>query len=105
MTKVKRFARRWWWAFLLAAAVVGFVLWKILGPRPADPELAVEPPKFLEMARKEVERVHLEGEVEKAKVRATADSQREAIADIEETAKDDPAEARKELAAFLAQNL
>lgn len=104
MTKIKRFFRRWWWAFVLAATAVGWVLWKMFGPRlPDAPD--PEPPKFLEKAREQVERVHLEAEVEKAKVRTTADVKVKEIDAIEEKGKDDPAKAREELAEWLAANL
>lgn len=105
ITKFKRFVRKWWWLILLAGGVVLYVAWKVFGPRePANAPLK-PPPKFIEMARAEVEKVHLEGEVEKAKIRTRADVQREQIAAIEEKGKKDPAAARKELADFLAANL
>ena len=107
MKKVQRFIRRWWWAFLLAAGFIASILWKLLGPKDgSDPADGLpKPPTFLDRARDEVERVHLEAEVEKAKVRAQADAQKEVIAKIEEKGKTDPAGARKDIADWLAGNL
>lgn len=107
VTKVTRFVRKWWWLILAVGGVALWVLWKIFQPRRPDapaPALT-KPPKLIEMARAEVERVHLEGEVEKAKVRAEAKAQVQQIEAIEEKGKTDPAAARKDLAAFLATNL
>jgi hypothetical protein len=105
IAKVKRFVRQWWWLFLLGAGVVLYVAWKVFGPREPVNGPPKPPPKFIDMARTEVEKVHLEGEVEKAKIRTRAEGQREQIAAIEEKGKKDPAAARRELAAFLASNL
>ena len=106
MTKAKRFVRKWWYLILLGLGATAWVLWQVFKPRaPGAAVLEPEPPKFLEMARVEVERVHLEGEVEKAKVRTVAKIQSKQIDEIEEKGKDDPAAARAELAAFLAANL
>lgn len=107
MKKVQRFIRRWWWAFLLAAGFLVSILWKLLGPKNGSgpPDGPLKPPTFVERARNEVERVHLEAAVEKAKVRAQADAQKKVIADIEEKGKTDPAGARKDIADWLAGNL
>jgi len=104
MKKIVRFIRRWWWAVILLAAAVGWFLWQMLGGS-REPGPPPKPPKFLDLARNEVEKVHLEGEVEKAKVRTVAKVQNEQIDAIEEKGKKDPAAARKELADFLAANL
>lgn len=104
MVKIKRFFRRWWWAIMIAAAATLWLLREMFTPIKA-PGWQLPPPKFLEKAKVEVERVRLEGEVEKAKVRATADVQREQIEAIEEEGKEDPAKAREEMAAWLAKNL
>lgn len=100
-----RFVRRWWWAILLATGVVAAVLWKVFGPRMPDADVAMPHPKFIDLARDKVERVHLEGEIEKAKIRTEADGKRKQIEAIEEKGKTDPAAARKQLAEFLAANL
>ncbi len=106
MAKAKRFVRRWWHLIVLGLGITGWVLWRMFKPRaPGVVELEPEPPKFLEMARVEVERVHLEAEVEKVKVRTIAEVELKQIDAIEEKGKDDPAAARAELAAFLAANL
>jgi hypothetical protein len=106
MKKVERFIRKWWWVLLLGLGVVLTILWKLLGPRgEPPPDDSVIPPTFVDRARDQVERVHLEGDVEKARVRATSDVQRKAIDSIEEKGKDDPKGARKDIAAFLSANL
>jgi hypothetical protein len=106
MAKIKRFIRRWWWVFLLVAGFILSIVWKLLGPRKGpEPEGTAKPPTFVDRARDEVERVHLEAEVEKAKVRAQADAQKEVIAKIEEKGKTDPKGARKDIADWLAGNL
>lgn len=68
-------------------------------------DLTIPSKTFVERARSEVEKVHLEGEVEKAKVRTVAEVQIKEIETIEKKGKEDPAQARKDLAAFLAANL
>lgn len=107
MNHVRRFVRQWWWAFVAVAGGVFLLVWRILASRPGgepiDPPATT--PTLSERAKVEVERVRLEGEVEKAKVTATADAHREEIARIEETGKTDPKEARRQLAAHLARNL
>jgi hypothetical protein len=104
MKNVLRIVRKWWWVIILALGTVGWILWKVFGPRDSGAALPA-PPKFLDMARAEVERVHLEGEVEKAKVRTEATGQMKQIEAIEEKGKKDPAAARRDLADFLSQNL
>lgn len=98
--------REWWWLVAAVLGVVIFALWQILKPKGGG-SLPDEPvaPKFAEKAKAEVERVRLEGEVEKAKVRATGDAQRKEIEVIEEKAQEDPVQARKDMAAWLARNL
>jgi hypothetical protein len=49
--------------------------------------------------------VRLEGEVEKARVKATATVCNEQLDDIEVIGREDPAEARRQLAFWLANNL
>jgi len=100
-----RFVRRWWWAFALGAGVVGVALWQIFGPRaPGAPPVTVSP-KLIERAREQVERVHLEGEVEKARIRTQAEGVHKQLDAIEEKGKADPKAARKDLAAFLSASL
>ena len=104
MSKVWRFIRRWWWTFIVGAAIVAFVVWRIVRNPPEEGEEDV-PPQFLEAAKDQIERVQLEGEVEKARVRATADAQRAEIDRIEEMGQEDPREARRQMASWLSQNL
>ena len=108
MKKVWRFVRRWWWAFVAGAAVVLALAWKLVSPgRGADVDDGEDEqrPTFAERARNEVERVVLEGEVEKARIKATAEVQNEELDRIEEKAQEDPAEARRQIAAWLTRNL
>ena len=108
MRAVWRFIKRWWWTFLLGAAAVGGVVLLILLPKKDETTpMPGEPPRrtFKDRAKVEVERVRLEGEVEKARTKATADVQREQIDQIEEVGKEDPEEGRRQMAAWLAANL
>jgi hypothetical protein len=107
MKKIKRFIRKFWWVLVVGAAIIFAVLWKLLGPKAPDPELesALKPPTFLDRARDNVDRVHLEGEVEKARVRAEADSDKRIIDAIEEMGKENPKVARRDIAIWLNANL
>lgn len=108
MKKVWRFIRRWWWAFLAgAAAVLGVVATILLRPkRDTNPDpLEPKQPTFREVADNQVERIRLEGEVEKARVTARADAQRERIQEIEAKGQEDPKAARAELAEWLRNNM
>lgn len=109
MKAVQRFIRKWWWLILLGLAVLFTVLWKVLsggrgGSAPIG-DLVVPKQTFVEKARDQVEKVHLEAEVEKAKVRTVAKEQMKQIEAIEEKGKTEPKKAREDLAAFLAANL
>lgn len=84
--------------------MIGGIVLAILLPK-GNNEPNDAPPKFLDKARVEVERIHLEGEVEKARVRATADAQRAELDRIEEQGREDPVAAREALSAFLNNNL
>lgn len=105
MAKITRWLRKWWWLLVIGAGVALAVLWHVFGPRRAGPPPPMQMPKLLDLARDKVEKIHLEGEVEKAKIRAVADEQRKQIAAIEDKGKADPAAARAELAAWLGKNL
>lgn len=100
-----RFIRKWWWLFLVGIGLIFVVAWRLLKPTNMQEDEMPEVPQFLEMAREKVEKVHLEGEVQKAKVRATAEAQVEEIKRIEEKGKEDPVQARKDLANLLARTL
>jgi|SRR5210317_201383 len=103
MVRLKSFLRKWWWIVASCAALVAYVVMKLfLRPRNSD---VVPPPEFLSKARNEIEKARLEGEIEKAKAKATADVHREQLNQIEEKAKRSPAEARKELSEWLMRNL
>lgn len=110
MKQAWRWVRQWWWVIVAAVAGILGLVWRIMAAQPkrggdgVDP-LLPPPPTLTERANVEVERVRLEGEVEKARVTATADAHRAELDRIEETAKADPAAARRQLAGFLAKNL
>lgn len=107
MRSVWRFLRQWWWAFLAVAGGLTILIWRILMARSGaqlDPEI-VPGPTFADRARDEVERVRLEGEVEKAKVTAQADAQRAELDRIEEVGRSDPRAARRQLSDFLTRSL
>lgn len=105
MKKVERFVRRYWWILILAAGFVFSILWKILGPKDAPLDDEVKVPTFVERARDKIERVHLEGDVDKAKIRAVADEDQKVIAAIEKKGETDPKGAREDIAKWLASNL
>jgi len=104
VTKVWRFLRQWWWLFLLGALIVAGVLWAILANRGPNGE-PPPPLPFLDVAKNEVEKVRLEGEVEKARIAATADAQRSELDRIEAVGENNPVEARRQVADWLAANL
>lgn len=102
--KVWRFIREWWWIFVAgAAAIGGVILALVLNPSPEPEE--EKPPSYKDKAQNEVEKVRLEGEIEKARVTATADAQRAELDEIEAVGENDPAEGRRQMADWLAANL
>lgn len=107
MIKVWRWLKRWWWTIVVGAATVaGFVFWLLLPKPKRDSTPGQPPPKtFKERAQEQVERVQLEGEIEKARVAAKAEAQNEQLDNIEVIGQEDPAEARRQLASWLTQNL
>lgn len=108
MTKVWRFIRQWWWLFLAVAGTVLAVVWRLMVMKPSRGGTASTEPKlpsFADRAHEEVERVRLEGEVEKARVTATADVHRAEIDRIEDLGTTDPKAARRQLAGWLGRNL
>lgn len=85
----------------------GFLFWLLL-PKPKHdswPGQHLPPKTFKARAVEEVERVRLEGEVDKARVKATATVHNEQLDDIEVVGREDPAEARRQLAFWLTSNL
>lgn len=104
MAKVKRFIRQWWWVFVAAAAAVFAILWAILSNTGGEPD---PDPKssYKDKAQNEVEKVRLEGEIEKARITATADAERGQLDEIEAVGENDPAEGRRQMADWLAANL
>jgi hypothetical protein len=98
MEKVWRALRQAWWLVVgLVAAVMGvgaLLVFRASGPKP-----------LRERAREEVERVRLEGELEKARQKVLAQVQRAELRHIEQQAKEDPKGARRNLAAWLQRNL
>ena len=112
MKKLQRFLRRWWWAFLAGAGALLGIMVAILIPRrknqlPINSSTPSMPPQptFTDRARTEVERVRLEGEVEKARIQAAAEAQHVQLDEIETVGETDPAEGRRMLATWLRNNL
>jgi hypothetical protein len=112
MEKVSRFLRQAWWLVVgLVAAVMGvgaLLVFRASGKRPEATTWrpGQKTPKPLrERAREEVERVRLEGELEKARQKVLAQVQRAELRHIEQQAKEDPKGARRNLAAWLQRNL
>lgn len=102
--KVWRFLKQSWWWILLIVGGVFLAIWKI-GDRGGKDAPEPQGPTFTERARGEIERVRLEGELEKARVTARADAQRAELDTIEEVGRDNPAEGRRQLANWLSSNL
>ena len=108
MLKVWRFVKRWWWAFLLGlATILGAVAAIILRPKPDIEQSPGYVPKqtFRDKAREQVERVRLEGEIEKARVKTRAEIENDELDEIEQIGENDPAEGRRRLASWLQSNL
>lgn len=111
MDRVWRALRLSWWLVVgVGAAAVGLlavlVFWR-QGRREAitwRPGMQVKKP-LRERAQEEVERVRLEGELEKAKAKAYAQTQRAELRRIENRGKEDPKVARQHLARWLQDNL
>jgi len=106
MTQVWRTVRKWWWVLVAVAAGIFLIAWRLMA-KPGGPDQPVPPqvPTLADRARQEVERVRLEGEVEKARAKAAADAQRSEIDRIEELGQSKPVEARRQLAEWLQRNL
>lgn len=104
-----RFIRRWWWVILgTLAAALGAALAIFVRPSDAEREQwegRQRPQTFRQRAAQEVERVHLEGEVEKARVRAQTWQRNRELDEIEVIGENNPTEGRKQLAGWLAKNL
>lgn len=102
-----RWIRKWWWIVLGAVAAVGGVLFAVLVASDSDaPDEETEPkPTMRKRAEAQVERIRLEGEIEKARITATADSERRDLDRIEQLAEENPAEARRQLSTWLNGNL
>ena len=110
MKAALRFVRKWWWVVLAGLAALLTIVGKVLSrpksaPEPGPIETSQPKKTLVEKARDQVEKVHLEGEVEKAKIQTVAKSQMNEIKAIEEVGKTDPKKAREQLADFLASNL
>jgi hypothetical protein len=108
---VWRFIRRWWWAFLAAIAAILGVIASIFFRSTRYSDVAHDPSEekprqsFKERAEKEVELVKLEGEIEKARVEAIADVMNQELDNIETLGKENPVEARRQLALWLQTHL
>jgi len=70
-----------------------------------SPREQQEKQTFKERAQTQVERVRLEGEIERARVAAVAETQSAEVDRIEEVGQEDPAEGRRQISAWLANNL
>lgn len=106
MVKIGRFVRRWWWAILAVTGAVFLVFWRLLAKKPELPVTLLTPhPTFVERAQDKVERIRLEGELEKARAASVAQARYAEIERIEDVGKTDPKEARKQLAQWLTRNL
>ena len=107
--KVWRFIRRWWWALLMVlAAIAGAVAAALLRPKETNIESSpghLPQKTFKDRAREQVERVRLEGEIERARVQAKAQAQQEQLDEIEQIGENDPVEGRRRLASFLQSTL
>jgi len=102
--RVARWVRKWWWAVLAAGAVVVTVLWRALTSNEAHVALSTNT-MFAEAAKTQVERVRLEGEIEKARASAKSEQRNVEIDEIERVGETDPVEARRLVSSWLARNL
>lgn len=108
MKKVWRFIKKWWWLFLMGlASIAGAVAAVLLRPKPDPVPAPGTPPNrtFKERAAEQVERVRLEGEIEKARVQTRAEVENDELDEIERIGENDPAEGRRQLARWLQGNL
>lgn len=108
--RVWRFLRRWGWAILAVVAAIlgGIIVALARKPNPAVNNTTtghIPPVTFKQKAQQEVERVRLEGEIEKARVQATTESRHATLDTIEQVGENDPAEGRRMLATWMASNL
>jgi len=82
------------------------VFWLMIPRSKRDtPNIGLPPKTFKDRAQERVERVRLEGEIEKARVKATAAEKNQQLDQIEAIGSNHPAEARKQLASWLQHNL
>lgn len=103
MKKLKELLKKWWAVIVVTAAMAIVLVTRLLKNHPTG---TVAPVGGLAKAyRDEVVRVNLEAEIEKERVRATADAERAEIDRIDELGKTDPVEARRKLAEFVARTL
>lgn len=113
-----RFLRKsWYWLLLLASTVaVGIVGFCYARRRIPGDVIEGDPgsdfPERLRRVQEErarlgfhLERVRLEGEIERARVTAGADTRRAELAEIERVGENDPVAARRALATWLTENL
>lgn len=103
-----RFVRRWWWALLMGVAtVLGAVASVLLRPKPDIGRGLgyVQKKPFKEGAAEKIERIRLEGEVERARVKVRAQIEGDELDEIERIGENNPSEGRRRLATWLSQNL
>lgn len=97
MKRVWIFLKKWWWVFILGIAVVLFFALRINTQDDDGEELD----NFVNKVRKNIDKVNDEADIEKAKIKAKADADREELERIK--AMDDEKERRKRLAELLTR--
>jgi hypothetical protein len=103
MIVVWRWIKKWWWTIVFGVVTVfGFLFWLLL-PKQKNDSKDSEKLTFKEKAQTKIEYIKLEGEIEKARVKATADIHSQRLDKIEACGKYDPAEARRQLANWMAR--
>lgn len=105
MKSVRRWLRKWWWVIVGAAGAIFAVAFAIFTSNNDGPDEPAPEPNLRDRANTEVDRIELEGEVEKARVTATAEGDNEELDRIEEVGKEDPKAAREQLSGWLNTNL
>ena len=110
--KIWRFTKKWWWTFVLGAITVLSFVGGILffdARKKEEENRKIDDfhrkPTYKERAATQIERIQLEGEIERARIETRYEERKAEIDKIEEIGKDDPVEARRRLASWLNNNL